>query len=134
VTGVCSTTKVDFTDGVQQYHAIVDTAGNRSLSQLRRALVSTGIIVIVGGEGGNRWTGGFGRQILRAPVLSMLGSQKMRAVLPKESGDDLIVLKGLIETGKLTPILDRIYQLVEVTEAVQYLARGHGRGKVVIRV
>jgi len=98
VTGVCSTTKVelvrsigadhgidytheDFADGVQRYDLIVDTAGNRSLSQLRRALAPKGTLVIVGGEGGNLWIGGFGRQSVRAPILSLFVSQSLRSRL-----------------------------------------------------
>ena len=147
VTGVCSTTKADlvrsigadhvidytredYADGVRRYDLIVDTAGNRPLSQLRRALASKGTVVIVGGEGGNRWTGGFGRQILRAPLLSLFVSQSMRALLPKERSEDLIALKELIEAGKLTPVIDRTYPLAEVPEAIKYLARersGEGR-------
>jgi len=84
VTGVCSTTKLDlvrsigadevidytredFSDGARHWDLVVDTAGRRSLSQLRRALAPRGTLVIVGGEGGGRWLGGFDRMILRRP-------------------------------------------------------------------
>jgi NADPH:quinone reductase-like Zn-dependent oxidoreductase len=94
--------------------------------------VAKGALVIVGGEGGNRWTGGFGRQSVRAPVLSVFVSQTLRAVLPKERIEDLIALTELIEAGKVTPVIDRTYGLAEVPDAIEYLAREHGRGKVVI--
>jgi NADPH:quinone reductase-like Zn-dependent oxidoreductase len=151
VTGVCSTTKVDlvqsigadhvidytcedFADGVQHYDLILDTAGNRSLSHLRRALSRRGTLVIVGGEGGGRWLGGFDRQILRAPVLSLFVSQTLRPFMSKERSEDLVVLKEFIEAGKVTPIIGRTYPLSEVPEAIRYLEGGHSRGKVVITV
>jgi NADPH:quinone reductase-like Zn-dependent oxidoreductase len=151
VTGVCSTTKVDlvrsigadrvvdytredFADGVQRYDLILDTAGRRSLSHLRRALTPRGTLVIVGGEGGGRWLGGFDRQILRAPILSPLVSQTLRPLTSKERSEDLVVLKELIEAGKVTPVIDKTYPLSEVPEAIRHLEEGHARGKIVIRV
>ncbi len=151
VTGVCSTTKLDlvrsigaddvidytrddFADGARHYDLILDTAGRRSLSHLRRALAPQGTLVIVGGEGGGRWLGGFGRQILRAPMLSLFVSQTLRPLVPKERQEDLQVLRELIEAGNVTPIIDRTYPLSEAPEAIRYLERGHARGKVVITV
>jgi NADPH:quinone reductase-like Zn-dependent oxidoreductase len=151
VTGVCSTTKVDlvrsigadhvvdytredFADGARHWDLIVDTAGRRSLSQLRRALTRRGTLVIVGGEGGGRWLGGFDRQILRAPLRSALVRQRLRPFISKERRADLVVLKGLIEDGKVTPVIDRTYPLSEVSEAIRHLEEGHARGKVVITV
>jgi NADPH:quinone reductase-like Zn-dependent oxidoreductase len=151
VTGVCSTTKVDlvrsigadhvidytredFADGVQRYDLILDTAGNRSLSLLRRALTPRGTLVIVGGEGGGRWLGGFDRQILRAPLLSLFVSKKLRPAISKETSEDLVVLKELIEAGKVTPVIARTYPLAEAPEAIRYLAEGNARGKVVITI
>jgi NADPH:quinone reductase-like Zn-dependent oxidoreductase len=151
VTGVCSTTKVDlvrsigadevidytredFADGARHYDLILDTAGRRSLSHLRRALTHRGTLVIVGGEGGGRWPGGFDRQILRAPLLSPFGRQKLRPFVSKERSEDLVVLKGLIEAGKVTPVIDRTCPLSEVPEAIRHLEAGHARGKVVITV
>jgi NADPH:quinone reductase-like Zn-dependent oxidoreductase len=151
VTGVCSTTKVDlvrsigadrvidytredFADGARHWDLIVDTAGRRSLSQLRRALTRRGTLVIVGGEGGGRWLGGFDRQILRAPLLSALVRQRLRPLVSKERRADLLVLKELIEAGKVTPVIDRTYPLSEVPEAIRYLEQEHARGKIVIRV
>lgn len=151
VTGVCSTTKADlvrsigadqvidymrddFADGAQLYDLIVDTAGNRSLSHLRRALAHRGTLVIVGGEGGGRWLGGFDRQILRAPILSLFVSQKLRPLISKERSEDLVVLKELIEAGKIRPVIDRTYPLSEVPEAIRHLEQGHARGKVIITV
>jgi NADPH:quinone reductase-like Zn-dependent oxidoreductase len=151
VTGVASTNKVDlvrsigadqvidytredFADGSRRWDLIVDTAGRRSLAQLRRALTWRGTLVIVGGEGGGRWLGGFGRQILRAPLLSGLVRQRLRPLVAKERRADLLVLKELIEAGKVTPVIDRTYPLREAPEAIRYLEQGHARGKVVITV
>jgi NADPH:quinone reductase-like Zn-dependent oxidoreductase len=151
VTGVASTTKVDlvrslgadevldytredFADGARRWDLIVDTAGRRSLSHLRDALTRRGTLVIVGGEGGGRWLGGFDRQILRAPILSLLVRQRLRPLVSKERSGDLVVLKELIEAGKVTPVIDRTYPLSEVPEAIRYLEAGHARGKIVIRV
>jgi NADPH:quinone reductase-like Zn-dependent oxidoreductase len=151
VTGVCSTSKVelvrsigadqvidhtreDFADGARHYDLIVDTAGRRPLSRLRRALARRGTLVIVGGEGGGRWLGGFDRQILRAPILSWLVGQTLRPLVSKERSQDLVVLKELIEAGKLTPVIDRTYPLSQAAEAIRYLHKGHARGKVVITV
>jgi NADPH:quinone reductase-like Zn-dependent oxidoreductase len=151
VTGVCSTAKVDlvrsigadevidytredFADGARHWDLIVDTAGRRSLSHLRRALAPRGTLVIVGGEGGGRWLGGFDRQILRAPAVSAFSRQRLRPLVAKERSEDLLALKELIEAGKVTPVIDRTYPLREAPEAIRYLEEGHARGKVVIRV
>jgi NADPH:quinone reductase-like Zn-dependent oxidoreductase len=151
VTGVCSTTKVDlvrsigaeevidytregFTDGARRWDLIVDTAGRRSLAHLRRALTPRGTLVIVGGEGGGRWLGGFDRQILRAPILSALVRQKLRPFISKERSEDLVVLKELIEAGKVTPVIDKTYPLSEAPAAMRHLEAGHARGKIVITV
>lgn len=151
VTGVCSSTKLDlvrsigaddvidytrenFADGAHRYDLILDTAGNRPLAQLRRALAPLGTLVIVGGEGGGRWLGGFDRQIFRAPILSLFVGQTMRPLIAKESTQDLIAMKELIEAGKVKPVIDRTYPLSEAPDAIRYLAEGHARGKVVILV
>jgi NADPH:quinone reductase-like Zn-dependent oxidoreductase len=127
-------TREDVADRRIRYDLILDAAGNRRLSQLRRALAPWGRLVIVGGEGGGRWLGGFDRQILRAPILSLLVSQRLRPFISKETSEDLVVLKELIEAGKVTPIIDRTYPLSEGPEAIRYLHEGHARGKVVITV
>jgi NADPH:quinone reductase-like Zn-dependent oxidoreductase len=148
VSGVCSTQKVemvrsigadhvidytqeDFAEGDQRYDVILDIGGNSSLTRLRRALASQGSLVIVGGEGGGRWLGGTDRQ-LRAMMLSPLVGQKLGTFVNKENHEDLLVLGELIESGKVTPIIDRTYPLSEVPEAIRYLEEGHARGKVVI--
>jgi NADPH:quinone reductase-like Zn-dependent oxidoreductase len=126
-------TRADITDGTRQWDLILDTAGHRSLSQLRRALTPKGTLVIVGSEGRGRWLGGFGRS-LRAPMLSRFVGQRLRMLASKPRQDDLVVLAELIEAGKLTPIIGRTYPLGEVPEAIRQLEQGHTRGKLVITV
>jgi NADPH:quinone reductase-like Zn-dependent oxidoreductase len=150
VTGVCSTTKVDmvrsigadhvidytqadFVDGEQRYDVILDIGGNRSLSHLRRALTRKGTLVLVGGEEGGRWLGGMDRQ-LRMLLLSPFVGQTLRSLISKENHEDLIVLKELIEAGKVTPVIDRTFPLTEVPKAIRYMEEGHACGKVVITV
>src|SRR5215218_2140749 len=150
VTGVCSTKKVDmvrsigadhvidytredFAEGDQRYDLILDIGGNSSLARLRRALAPRGTLVIVGGETDGRWLGGTDRQI-RALVLSPFVSQKLGTFVNKENHEDMLVLKELIESGKVTPVIDRTYPLSQVPEAIRYLEEGHARGKVVITV
>ena len=127
-------TREDFADGARHWDLIVDTAGRRSLSQLRRALAQRGTLVIVGGEGGGRWLGGFDRQILRAPILSPVVSQTLRPLTSKVRHEDLVILSQLIEAGKVTPVIDRTYPLSEAPQAIRHLEQGHARGKVVLRV
>jgi NADPH:quinone reductase-like Zn-dependent oxidoreductase len=150
VTGVASTTQVDLvrsigadevidytradvTDGTRHWDLIIDTAGHRSLSQLRRALTPQGTLVIVGSEGRGRWLGGFDRS-LRAPVLSRFVGQRLRMLASKPRQEDLQTLRELIEAGKVTPVIDRTYPLREVPEALRQLEAGHTRGKLVIVV
>src|SRR5215211_6454578 len=132
VTGVASTTQLelvrsvgaddvidytrsDVTDGTRRWDLILDTAGHRSLSQLRQALTPKGTLVIVGSEGRGRWLGGFDRS-LRAPLLSRFVSQRLRALSSKPRHDDLQVLEELIRAGRLRPLVDRSYPLDQVPE------------------
>ena len=124
-------TREDFAEGKQRYDLILDIGGNSSLTRLRRALTPQGTLVITGGETGGRWLGGTDRQI-RALVLSRFVDQKLGAFINKENHEDMLVLKELIESGKLTPVIDSTYPLAEVPEAIRYLEGGHARGKVVI--
>jgi len=150
VTGVCSTTKVelvraigadrvidytreDFADDRNRYDVILDIAGNRSLSHLRRALDPEGTLVLVGGEGGGRWLGGVDRT-LWALVLSPFVRHKLGTWIATQPKEDLQALHELLETGKLTPVVDRTFPLSEVAEAIRYMREGHARGKVVITV
>ena len=143
VTGVCSTSKVemvrsigadhviDYTRGeiAGRYDVIIDTGGNTPLARLRSLLKPDGTLVIVGGEGGGNWFG-IGRQ-LRA-MLSRSKGQKLRSFICKENHEDLLVLKELIEAGKLTPVVVATFPLARVPEAIRYLEDGRAHGKLVI--
>lgn len=151
VTGVCSTAKADLVRSLgaddvidyttteidangPRYDVIIDTAGLRPLSLLRRAMTRHGTLVIVGGEHGRgRLLGGFDRQ-LRAPLVSMFVSQRLRGLIAKEGAEDLDTLTQLIESGAVTPAIDRTYPLAEAPAAIRYLAEGHAAGKVVITI
>ena len=150
VTGVCSTAKLaavralgadhvvdytieDFADGTHSYDVILDIGGNRRLSSLRRALTPRGRLVIVGGETDGRWLGGSDRQI-RALALSPFVGHKLGTFVASENADDLIVLRELIEAGKITPAIDKTYPLREAAAAIRYMLDGHAQGKVVISV
>jgi NADPH:quinone reductase-like Zn-dependent oxidoreductase len=148
VTGVCSTrnvdmvrsigadqvidyTQEDFTRSGHYYDLILETA-DRSLSDCRRALTAKGTLVIIGGSAG-RWINGLARAY-RARALSPFVRQRLPPFLTKWNRQDLHVLKDLIEAGKVTPVIDRTYQLIEAREAMRYLEIGHARGKIVITV
>jgi NADPH:quinone reductase-like Zn-dependent oxidoreductase len=148
VTGVCSTAKVDLvrsigadhvidyahaeiTDDHQAYDLVLDIGGNRPLPQLRRVLTRDGTLVLVGGEAGGRWTGGMHRT-LGAMVLSPFVRQRLGTFIAKENSADLDALRALIETGAVTPVIDRVVALHEVPDAIRDLAGGHVRGKLVV--
>ena len=150
VTGVCSAAKADlvrslgaehvldytredFADGSHRYDLILDIGGNASLSRLRRALAPRGTLVIVGGEGGDAWTGGLDRQ-LRALALSPFVRQRLTSFISKERYVDLERLTELIEAGAVTPSIDRTYPLREVADAMRHLEAGRARGKVAITI
>lgn len=150
VTGVCSTAKVDlvrslgaehvidytredFAEGVRRYDVIIDNAGNRSLSELRGALTPKGILVIVGGEGGGNWLGPADR-LLPALLLSPFVGQKLVALMSVERQPDLVTLGEMLQSGAITPVIDRSYPLVEAPDAVRYVGEGHSSGKVVVTI
>ncbi len=150
VTGVCSTGKVemvrslgadhvidytreDFEGAGVLYDVIIDTAGNRPLSVLRRALTPQGTLVIVGGEGGGKITGGFERS-MGAPLASLFSGQKLKGLVSKENHQDLQALATLFEAGRVKPAVDKVYPLAEAPAAVAYLHAGRVRGKVVVKV
>jgi NADPH:quinone reductase-like Zn-dependent oxidoreductase len=126
-------TREDFADGTRRWDLIIDTGGRRSLADLRRALTPKGTLVIVGGEGGGSWLGGFDRN-LRSGLVSIFVSQRLTMLASKELGEDFDVLRELIEAGKVTPVIDRTYPLIEAPDAIRYVVEGHARGKVVITV
>src|SRR5438034_426930 len=151
VTAVCSTrnidlvkslgadhvidySKEDFTTGEQRYDMLYDLVGNHSFSERRRILTPNGICVLagVGGAGihPESW-GRIGRNFWNA-FLSNFNKQKFVFYIAKLTKDDLNVLRDLMQSGKVAPVIDRTYKLGETQAAVRYLEEGHARGKVVI--
>ncbi len=150
VTGVCSSRNVglvrsigaahvidytteDFTDGRTHYDVILDNVGNRPLSRLRRALTPTGTLVLNAGGSPGRVLGAVG-SILRAVVVNGFVRQRLRPFMAKQKREDLLTLTGLIEDGKLIPVLDRTYPLADTAEGLRRVEQGHARGKVVVTV
>jgi NADPH:quinone reductase-like Zn-dependent oxidoreductase len=127
-------TREDFTEGSMKWDVIVDTAGRRPLRQLRRALTPKGTLVVVGGDGGGRWTGGFFRGMLRGPLVSPFVGQKLMGLNSKVTREDLRGVAELAEAGKLTPVIGHTYALSETPEAIRELEAGHAAGKLVIAV
>jgi NADPH:quinone reductase-like Zn-dependent oxidoreductase len=154
VTGVCSTrnldlvrsigadhvidyTKDDFTKGDQRYDVIFDNVQNHTFSERRRVLTSNGICVLAG-LGGAGWHEDTWEHLVRSfttPLRSKFTSQKFSFYIAQLNHQDLALLADLMQSGKVTPVIDRTYKsLGEVRDALQYLEQGHARGKVVITV
>jgi len=148
VTGVCSTrnaemlrslgadraidyTREDFTRGGQRYDILLDCVGNHSLSESRRVLNPGGRYVGVGAEHG-RWMSPVDRMI-HALVVSWFAKDVV-PLMAKGNGDDLAALGHLIESGKITPAIEKCYRLSDAAAALRHLAGGHARGKIVITV
>ena len=149
VTGVCSTrnvdlvgsigadhvidyTQEDFTQGGKRYDLIFDNVENRSLSDCRRALTPGGTLILNSGTGAE----GIGMLVRLAKplVLSPFVSQNLRRYFSDPNHDDLVVLRELVESGKLKPVIDKTYPLSETPAALSYIEGGHARGKVVVTV
>jgi NADPH:quinone reductase-like Zn-dependent oxidoreductase len=150
VTGVCSTTNVDlvrslgadhvidythedFTRSDQRYDLMLDVAGSRSWSECRRVLKPQAILVIVGAPKGNRLMGPLSH-IVTVRLASLRSSQKAVFFVAKLTKEDLNVLRELLEAGKVTPAIDRRYELSETADALRYLGEGHAQAKIVVTV
>ena len=125
-------TTEDVTGGPARYDVVLDIGGNTPVRRLRKVLTPRGTLVIVGGEGKGRLLG-MGRQ-LRAAALSPFVGQKLGFFVNRGNAADLVVLTGLIESGQVTPAVDRTFPLAEAAAAVDYMAAGRPRGKVVVEV
>jgi NADPH:quinone reductase-like Zn-dependent oxidoreductase len=130
-------TREDFTQSGERSDLIVDIAGTHAWSASRRALSPEGTYVLIGhdqyGASGHRWVGSLGR-FVKLMVIAPFVSQLHPFRGTKDPGDRLVVMKELIEGGKITPVIDRTFPLSEVPEAIRYLESGQTRGKVVITV
>ncbi|WP_328840701.1 NAD(P)-dependent alcohol dehydrogenase [Streptomyces europaeiscabiei] len=124
-------TREDFLAGSRRYDAIIDIAGNRGLGDLRHALTPRGRLVITGGETNGAWLGGTDRQ-LRAQMLSPFTGRHLGTFISSEHADGLRDLTVLIDTGTLSPVVDRVYPLAETAAAVRHLLAGRATGKVAL--
>jgi NADPH:quinone reductase-like Zn-dependent oxidoreductase len=146
VTAVCSTrnvdtarslgadhvidyTREDFTKSGQRYDLILAANAHHSISDYRRALCPNGIYVMAGGGGLQALQVAF-----LGPFLSRIGRKKTRFFVAKINQKDLVVLKDLLETGRVRSVIDRRYPLSRAAEAFHYLAEGHAQGKIVLTV
>ena len=151
VTGVCSTrnvemvrsigadhvidyTREEFSQCGDKFDIIIQTAGSYRLAEFRNVLTPAGTFVQAGDSSGTKAVFGFSLifGMLKTFAISRFTKQRMPAFLAKRSKADLIALKDLIESGKLRPVIDRIYPMAEIADAVRYLETGHARGKVII--
>jgi NADPH:quinone reductase-like Zn-dependent oxidoreductase len=150
VTGVCSTRNVElvrslgadhvidytrdnFTTSGKQYDLILDNVSNHTLSDLRRAMAPTGTLIPNGGRFDNRWFASAGR-LMVGKVTFRSGGKTMRNFLVSMKAENLLVLSQLMESGEVTPVMDRTYPLSETSAAIAQVGKGHARGKVAITV
>jgi NADPH:quinone reductase-like Zn-dependent oxidoreductase len=150
VTGVCSTrnvdlvrslgadhvidyTQEDFTRSDQRYDLMLDIAGSKSWSECRRILNPQAILVIVGGPKTNRLIGPVSH-LVKVRLAALRSSQKVVFFLAKMNKADMVVLRGLLEAGDVTPVIDRRYELSEIADALRYLGEGHAQAKIVVTV
>ena len=150
VTGVCSTrnvelvrslgaahvvdyTREDFTGGRSQYDVILDNVSDLPLARLRRALAPKGILVLNGGGSPGHVFGPVAG-ILRAVVANAFVSQRLRPLPSRQNQAELLAVTGLIEAGKLMPVVDRTYPLADTVEGLRTVEQGHTRGKIVVTV
>jgi NADPH:quinone reductase-like Zn-dependent oxidoreductase len=144
VTAVCSTAKLDlvrtlgadhvidykredFTRSNRTYDLILAANGFHPITAYRRALAANGVYVMTGGAPAQMY-----EALLFGPLLSLAGTRKMGALLAKANQKDLVYLAGMLEAGRLKPVIDKKYTLAEVPEAIRYVDDGHAFGKVVI--
>jgi NADPH:quinone reductase-like Zn-dependent oxidoreductase len=150
VTAVCSTrnvelvrslgadhvvdyTQEDFTRSDRRYDVLLDVAGSRSLAACKRVLVPNARFVVVGGPKSNRLVGPLGH-VAASFLQGLWSSRKVSFFIAKLSKEDMEILRDLLETGKVTPLIDRRYELSEVADAFEYMGEGHCRSKIVVTV
>lgn len=126
-------TKEDFTKSGQRYDVIIDNVGNRSLSEIRSVLAPQGKYVLIGGGGvnDNRWTGPIGL-VIKLLLLKPFIGQEMKMMLADVNKEDLTFLADLMQSGKVTPVIDKTYPFSEIREAIRYVETGRARGKVAV--
>ena len=151
VTGVCSAGKVDlvrslgadhvvdytredFTEGPDRYDVVLDNVLRHSLTRLVRVVKRNGTLIPNGGQFWKRWMGGAGVILIKGPLLSLVVPQHVRSVTLSQKREGLLALTGLLESGRLKPVVGRTYPLSRTAAALADFAEGHARGKLVIAV
>jgi NADPH:quinone reductase-like Zn-dependent oxidoreductase len=149
VTAVCSTrnteqaralgadrvvdyTQEDFTKLDEQYDVLIDIAGSKPFGKFRRVLTPQATVVLVGAKFPGRGLLGPLRHVIRTRLAAVGKSQKVKFFVAKITKEDLAVMRELLESGKVKPVIDRTYELTQVDDALRYLGEGHARGKIVI--
>ena len=148
VTGVCSSGNVelvrslgaahvidytaeDFTDGDIRYDVILDNVSSLPLTRLRGVLTKEGSLVLNGGGTPGHVFGPIGT-LLKAVVVNLFVSQRLRPLPSKTDRQELLDVTALVEDGKLTPVVDRTYPLADTAEGLRYVEQGHVRGKAIV--
>lgn len=127
-------TQEDFTHAGKRYDLVLDNVLQHSLSDLLRTLSRKGTLVPNGGQFHKRWFASTGVLLIKAPLLSMVVRQRIRVCSERPNQADLLLLRELLESGKLTPVVGRAYPLTQAREAISHIGAGHAEGKVVITI
>jgi len=150
VTAVCSTrnverawtngadhvidyTREDYTRSGERFDLIIDVAGTHSWRENKRVLAPNGTLVLAGAPTGGRLTGPMGR-LARLWLTSRIGSRRLIFFICKPNRPDLALLRELIESGQVRPVVDRVYPLAEIADALEAMGDGHVQGKLVVRI
>ncbi len=150
VTGVCSTrnvdmvksigadrvidyTQEDFTKSGERYDLLFDAVANHSVLACKRSLKPSGTYILVGGPKKGRWLGPLPR-LLKIVLTSLIGNKRMVGMLAHQTKEDLVILQELLKSGKVTPVIDRRFELREAAEAIRYQGEGHAQGKTIITI
>ena len=124
-------TTTSLRDLEEQFDAILDIGGHRSVAELRSLLTERGTLVIVGSEGGGRWLGGLERSV-GAALLSPFVRQNLLMFVSSENAADLLALNDVIDRGALRPVVERAFPLEQAAAAVDHVAAGATRGKIIV--
>ena len=132
---IIDSTREDSTRSGESYDLMIDIAGNHSWSECKRVLAPTGIMVAAGGSAHTVWGGNSTiKHLLGVRLASVRGTRKVALFIAKLNKADLLVLQKLLVEGKITPVIDRCYELNRVREAFDYMGEGHAQGKIIINV
>jgi NADPH:quinone reductase-like Zn-dependent oxidoreductase len=150
VTAVCSTpnveiarslgadrvvdyTQEDVTRSGERYDLALDIAGTRPFSQLRRVLEPDATVVVIGGPRANRLLGPLGH-VVGSRLAALRASQKVAYFIARFGKEDMETLRSFLEDGRMTSVVDSVYPLDEIADALRHMGGGHPRGKIVVTV